>query len=48
MSATDPAGGGIEIRGLTVKVGERALLSGASADFPAGGVTLLVGASGSG
>ncbi len=39
---------GISIRGLTLRVGSRTLLEDASADFPAGQVTLVVGASGAG
>jgi len=38
----------IVIQDLTVHVGERMLLSGASAKFPAASVTLLIGASGAG
>lgn len=40
--------GGISIRDLTVRVEGRPLLEGASADFPAGEVTLVIGASGAG
>ena len=39
---------GILIRDLTLRVGTRALLEKASADFPSGGVTLVIGASGAG
>lgn len=39
---------GITLRDLTVRVGSRTLLESTSADFPAGGVTLIVGPSGSG
>jgi ABC-type multidrug transport system ATPase subunit/ABC-type transporter Mla maintaining outer membrane lipid asymmetry permease subunit MlaE len=38
----------IAIRDLTVRVGGRTLLEGASGDFPAGAVTLIIGASGAG
>ena len=38
----------IVIKDLTVRAGKRTLLSGASAEFPAGRVTLLIGASGVG
>jgi ABC-type multidrug transport system ATPase subunit/ABC-type transporter Mla maintaining outer membrane lipid asymmetry permease subunit MlaE len=38
----------IVIKDLTVRIGGRTLLSQASAEFPAGGVTLLIGASGAG
>ncbi len=43
-----PPGAAITIRDLTVRVGGRTLLEGASADFPAGAVTLVIGASGAG
>jgi len=39
---------GIVIRDLTVRAGERTLLEGASARFPPGAVTLVIGASGAG
>jgi ABC-type multidrug transport system ATPase subunit/ABC-type transporter Mla maintaining outer membrane lipid asymmetry permease subunit MlaE len=46
--AVTAAAGGIAIRGLKVSVGPLTLLEGAEADFPAGAVTLVVGASGAG
>jgi len=45
---TPPEAAGIRIRDLHVEVGGRALLENTNAEFPAGKVTLLVGASGSG
>ncbi len=50
MSATPskPPSTGITIRDLTIRVGSKTLLEDASADFPAGAVTLIVGASGAG
>jgi ABC-type multidrug transport system ATPase subunit/ABC-type transporter Mla maintaining outer membrane lipid asymmetry permease subunit MlaE len=39
---------GVRLRDLTLRAGGRTLLEGVSADFPAGRVTLVVGASGAG
>lgn len=39
---------GIQLRNLTLRVGNQTLLEEADAEFPEGGVTLIVGASGSG
>ena len=38
----------VEIRGLTVRAGERTIIDHADAEFPAGAVTLVVGSSGAG
>jgi ABC-type multidrug transport system ATPase subunit len=45
---TAEQGEGIRVRDLTVRAGGRCLLEGASADFPPGEVTLVIGASGAG
>lgn len=47
-SPSSGARAGISIRGLCVRVGSKSLLEDASAELPAGRVTLIVGASGAG